>query len=1450
MGNEMKTLRHRPNRQGVQLARRRMSQARRSVSRGLFAERLEDRRLLSGAETPYHNSMVPIDVTRDWVISPRDALTVINELNNGGARVLDTSSGSNDANRTFIDTNGDNILSPIDALRVINALNSGDGLDAIVGFRLELQDSTGAKIQPLKDGSGNVILDTDGDPILPVRVGDQFRVQIFVDDLRPTAGANGGVFAATIDVGYNDPSLFSLNGTKPDAFTNLTQFESFFTTSSFYSQPALDVYPSALNIDGDGVPNEYDELKTFAPSLAAHGADEKPFVYVTMKADSVGKLTLAANKSDESPPLSDILLFGEDTPVDVTAVDFGFPLHVTVIQMVNAENDAFPVAPNVIWEDVSSVNLDVLQNDFRYGTTVKPTLDPAGLTQPANGAVAVVGGLIRYTPVANFFGTDTFIYRAIDGLGNSDTATVTVTVTSVNDAPQAVNDTVTGILEDSGANTIDVLVNDNGGPPNEDQSLTIDDDSVTVPAHGTVTVAADKKSVQYTPVGNYFGGDSFQYAVLDSDGRESGLATVSITVDNVNDPPIAQNDQATGILEDSSNNAINVLANDSPGPNESSVDALTIVSVQNFSQGGSATISGSSVLYKPLANFFGTETFTYTVRDNGGWTATATVTVTVTNVNDPPIAQDDVVYVDEFTTNNQLFLLADNGNGPDKPGPDNEIPIDNLTITAVTIPSSGGAVTIAPDGKSVFYTPNAVMYGLYTETFTYTMSDGQYSDTATVTVNVEPVIRPRARNDVYTVLEDSGANVLNQPQGVLANDLFNEGFTHSLFVITTPPSHGTADIVGENIVYTPAPDFFGTDTLVYQIDDDFVDPNLNPSVPSSATVTITVTGVNDPPKANGDIFSGILEDSSNNQLDVLANDSILPDAGETLTITKVGSNGPMGDNGQTSQGGTVTILAGKVLYTPKANFFGTDTFTYTISDGNGGTDSATVTVEVNNLNDNPTANADQFGGILEDSTDNELDVLANDSILPDVGETLTIVSVGANTAGNNGQTAQGGTLTISAGKVLYTPKANFFGTDTFTYAISDGNGGSSRATVTVVVDDVNDNPTANDDQLMALKDFTDQVLDVLPNDSIAPDFNEVLTIIGLGPQDLATLKTPHGTATISQDAKKIIYTPDPGFETVGSDFDTFTYTISDGRGGTDVGNVVVDVIDAVPSDISGVIYLDVNNNGVQDPGELTVAGVTVTLTGTNLRGEVMNREVTTDADGVFIFASILPNAAEDLVGYSIQASTPKFLIDGKDSIVDGNEVGGPDYDAGYDPGVAGNDVFTGIDLGLYGNWKTEGNYAFGERGLSSRYITLAQYLSSARKGLLVATKLDSNPNDQVDELGEFLQSDDFFFVVQQGWEGVTSAHAQLVRDPATGQLTSALLTVNGVTKSISYKKFYLAGDSTTGEYMIYFNGSAADLGFLLSANGGDDGAEGEAVEMYEADYAQGADEVFASGEWA
>ncbi|NLX55597.1 MAG: tandem-95 repeat protein [Planctomycetaceae bacterium] len=1401
------------------MSRRRTLQARRSASRSLLAERLEDRRLLSGVETPYHNSMAPIDVTRDWMITPRDALVVINALNDGGSRDLDPSLASNEFDRVFIDTNGDNKLTPVDALLVINALNRGEGLDSVVGFRLELQDETGAAIEPVKDNDGNVILDGDGDPIYAVNVGDEFRVQIYINDLRSSVGANGGVFAAALDVGYNDPSLFSLGGTKPDAFTDLALFESYFKASSFYSQSGLSVYPSAMNMDGDGVANEYDELKTFAPTLTPFGVGEKPFVYVTMTADSVGKLTLAANQSDEDPPLGDILLFGEDDAVDVSVVDFGLPLHITIVQPVNAEDDAFTVA-----EDSGATMLNVLANDYlQSGSTGTLALDEAGLIQPANGVVAVVGSQIQYTPNADFFGIDTFVYRAIDGLGNSDTATVTVTVTSVNDPPVAVNDIITGIQEDSVNNVLDVLANDNGGPANEDQTLTIDPDTLTQPSHGTVTLINGNTQIQYTPVANYFGSDSFQYSVIDSDGLKSGMATVNIAIENVNDAPTVQNDQATGILEDSVDNVINVLANDKPGPigvgDESSVDSLTIISVQDFSQGGSATISGDNILYTPAPDFFGTETFTYTVEDSGGLTATATVTVTVDNVNDPVEALDDVVFVDEMTADNPLMVL-DN----DSPGPANEVGLDDLVITDVTTPDLGGTVTIAADGKSILYTPDPEALGPYTETFEYTMTDGEFTDTATVTVNVEPVVRPRARDDKYTVNEDSSDNVL----AVLVNDLFNEGATRTLFEIITPPMHGTAVIDGDSIVYTPAPDFFGTDTLEYRIDDDYVDEDEQESVPSTGVVTITVLGVNDPPVANDDTFTGILEDSVANPLDVLANDSILPDADEILTITKVGANVD-GDDGQTAQGGTVTISGGKVLYTPAPDFFGTDTFFYTITDGNGGFATATVTVEVDNVNDDPTANPDAFD-VLEDSVDHELDVLANDSIAPDVGETLTIISVGANAASNDGLTAQGGTVTISGDKVLYTPPADFFGTDSFTYIISDGNGGTSKATVTLTVHDVNDDPTAVDDHLMALKDFTNQELDVLANDSIAPDVNETLTISGLGPANETTLDTPHGTATISADGKKIIYTPDPGFETVGDDFDTFTYTISDGRGGTAVGNVVVDVIDAVPSDISGVVYLDVNNNGIRDPQEVKLAGVEVTLTGTNVRGVPLNITVKTDVNGVFLFENILPNAEGDTVGYTITSATAKFLIDGKDSIVD------PATGDDLNPGTAGDDVFTGIDLGLWGTERSVGNYLFGERGLQSKYITIAQYLSSTRKGLALATNM---------------QGEDYWFTLLQGWEGVRTAHAQLASDLASCQLT--IVDVNGQThtRTINYKHYHVAGDRTTGEYMIYFNGSAADLGFHLAAvQNGEAGAEGEAVEMYDADFAQGADEVFAADAWA
>jgi len=139
--------------------------------------------------------------------------------------------------------------------------------------------------------------------------------------------------------------------------------------------------------------------------------------------------------------------------------------------------------------------------------------------------------------------------------------------------------------------------------------------------------------------------------------------------------------------------------------------------------------------------------------------------------------------------------------------------------------------------------------------------------------------------------------------------------------------------------------------------------------------------------------------------------------------------------------GTVSYNVSSISYTPNANFYGMDSFSYTISDGKGGTDSATVSVTVANVNDAPIANNDQ-ATIAQNSTGNLIDVLVNDSDLD--GDSLNLEFVV--------QPAHG-TVSISANKVSYTPETGYSGTDSFEYTVSDGNGGTASATVDLIVID-------------------------------------------------------------------------------------------------------------------------------------------------------------------------------------------------------------------------------------------------------------------------------------------------------------------------------------------------------------------------------------------------------------
>ncbi len=552
-----------------------------------------------------------------------------------------------------------------------------------------------------------------------------------------------------------------------------------------------------------------------------------------------------------------------------------------------------------------------------------------------------------------------------------------------------------------------------------DVSPTVSD--VGQAAHGTVTIGANGANLIYTPDAGFIGTDTFTYTIDDGAGG-TAQATISVVVSDVNDPPDVQDDTFAAI-EDSDDNVINVLENDTTAPD--SGETLTITSVGGTNHGGTVSIDENApdnkILYTPADDFFGTETFTYTVTDSRGATNTATVTVSVSNTNDPPSANGDVVQVAEDSANNTLNVLTNDSISPDSD--------ETITITGIGVVPSHGTVTINDDSMTLSYTPNAEYVG--TDTFSYLIDDG-YGGTssALVKVHVGNILAPLALPDEYTFIEDSTNNSLD----LLSNDVLGADDLPIHISTVGEGSHGGVLSISadkQSVLYTPALNFFGQETFTYTIKDTADETGIG-------TVTVNVSAVDDPPEARNDIFN-VIEDSPASVLQVLSNDAN-PDSGETLTITGAGGG---------NQGGTIAISPNlrEIRYTPAANFFGQETFTYSITDGNGNSDTATVRVDVQAVNDDaPTAVNDAFT-TTKNTTSNFINVLLNDSIAPDINETLLVDSVGGGSAS--------GTLSVAPNGigVIYTPAADFVGTETFQYTLRDSNGETATATVTVTVRD-------------------------------------------------------------------------------------------------------------------------------------------------------------------------------------------------------------------------------------------------------------------------------------------------------------------------------------------------------------------------------------------------------------
>ncbi len=917
-----------------------------------------------------------------------------------------------------------------------------------------------------------------------------------------------------------------------------------------------------------------------------------------------------------------------------------------------AVNDAATVA-----EDSGPTAVNVLGNDTA-APDAGETLTITTVTQPAGGAGTVVitgGGTgLTFQPAANASGLVTFTYTVSDGNGGTATATVTVTVTGSNDPPVALDDTGT-LAEDAVATAIAVLANDSDA---DGDALTIT--AVTQPDNGTVVITGAGTGLTYQPAANASGLVTFTYTISDGNGG-TATATVNVTVTPVNDPPVAVDDTAT-VAEDAGALPINVLGND--GDLDSA--SLTITAVTQPANGTVViTGGGTGLTFQPDADANGVIIFTYTISDGDGGTATATVTITVTPVNDPPVATDDTATVNEDAIATPIDVLG-NDRDPDR---------DALTITAATQPANG-TVVITGGGTGLTVEPAANASGPIT--FTYTISDGHGgTDTATVTVTVLAVNDPPvAVDDTATLPEDADAT----PLDVLGNDRDVEGGPLQITAVTQPVN-GTVVISGggTGLTFQPAANATGVVTFTYTIRD----PEGGTA---TATVTITVTAVNDPPVAIDDAAT-VAEDAIATVIDVLGNDRDVD--GDLLQVTAVVQ----------PTDGTVTITGGGtgLAYQPPANFHGVVTFTYTISDGNGGTATATVTITVAEVNDPPVATDDAIT-VAEDAPATAIDVLATDSDVD--GDALRITSVTQPASGTVVITGDGTGLTFE-------PAADVTGVVMFNYTISDGNGGTATASVTVTITPVNDPPVAIDDAIALAEDAAATALDVLGNDRDVDG----------GPLRITTVTQPaSGTVVITGGGTGLTYLPPANFHGVV----TFTYTVSDGNGGTATATVTVTVAPvndtpiAMP-DFAGVdpgasVVIDVRGNdlGLGDgpitttattPAHGTVvvnADGTITYTPTaDYRGADTFEYTVTDVDGetstTIVMVTVGLDSDEDGLTDSeeLAIGTDPFDADSDDDgVLDGLEpMPGADSDGdgaidALDPDSDNDGLKDGTELGV------------------------------------------------------------------------------------------------------------------------------------------------------------------------
>ncbi|NUU73932.1 Ig-like domain-containing protein [Paenibacillus xylanilyticus] len=800
-----------------------------------------------------------------------------------------------------------------------------------------------------------------------------------------------------------------------------------------------------------------------------------------------------------------------------------------------------------------NVNLSTPENISVFGQVIGQDPDGDPLTydlnsQPVNGSVVVnPNGTFTYTPNTNFIGVDTFTVLVSDPSGGSVVSTVTITVVNLPPTTQNVNLTTPENTPVFGQ----VIATD----PNADPlTFTLN----SPPVNGTAIVNTDG-TFTYTPNPTFIGTDSF--TVLVSDGR-GGTALSNVTVVVTNQPPVAQNQT----LNTPGNTPVagQIIATD---PN---ADPLTYALNSPPTNGSVIVNADGSFNYTPNTGFVGTDTFTVIVSDPAGASAIATVTINVENL--PPITGNQSLATLQNTPVVGQIIATDPNADP-------------LTYSLLS-PPSNGAVTVNPDG-SFSYQPDVGFVGL--DTFSVLVSDGRGGtavSTVTITVANQP---PVVTNQTLSTLQNASVN-----GQVVATDPDGDPLTYTL---QSPPSNGTAVVNADGtFTYTPITGFVGIDSFTVLVSD---------GKGGTAVGSVMVNVIDQPPITQDLSLSTNFNTPINGQIPATDPD------GDTLTysVSVPPSNGTL----------VLDPATGAFTYTPNAGFLGVDNFAVLVSDGKGGTAISNVQIGVpvsapitSDLTLNTNANVPVAGQIQ--ATDPQGETLTytlttpppNGTVVLDpatgaftytpnagfVGTDTFVVTV-TNTSGipvtstvsvnvdNQPPVAQNLTvdtvqntpvggqipatdpdgnpltytviLTPALGTVIvnpdgtftYTPNAGVVGTDSFTVLVSDGLGGTATSVVTVNI--IDQPPVTQDVQISTPANVP---------------INGVVTATDPDGDPLTyTLLSPpaNGTATVNLDGT-FTYTPNSGFQGQ----DAFTVLVSDGKGGTTVSTVRIEVVNQPP----------------------------------------------------------------------------------------------------------------------------------------------------------------------------------------------------------------------------------------------------------------------------------------------